>query len=183
MFDRFLALLLILILSPLILLLLLITAFHFKCNPIYSQSRTTNGDRVFMFYKIRSMKLNSPHVPTGMLTNTENYISPWGDFLRKSSLDELLNMICVMKGDMNFIGPRPIMIEEIGLSELRKRNGVNCNPGITGLAQINGRDLIQITRKVACERYYNRNKNSIKLRTYIFYKTIIAVIKKSGITH
>lgn len=181
--DRLLALLLLIILSPFIILLLLITWLNFKCNPIFMQKRTVNGSREFNFYKIRSMRKFAPNVPTGELTDVERYVTKWGRFLRTYSMDELLNLISILNGDMKFIGPRPIMLSEFTLIKLRDKNKIDCLPGITGLAQINGRDHITMNRKIACEKYYNLRKSSIKLRVYILYKTVQIVINKTGISH
>ena len=90
--------------------------------------------------------------------------------------------INIILGDMKFIGPRPIMIDEFELIQLRIKNGINNFPGITGLAQINGRDFVTLDKKVACEKYYN-NKNNLKLRAYIFFRTIKMVILKVGVSH
>jgi len=181
--DRIIALVLLIILAPVLFLLMFITFLDFKCSPVFTQIRTVSGGQHFSFYKIRSMRSTAPNVPTGELSNSGLYISRWGRFLRIYSLDELFNLICVVKGDMQFIGPRPIMPCETAFVSLRFTNGVDCKPGITGLAQINGRDLITMNRKVACERYYNRRKSSLKLRIYIVYKTFLIVIKKTGILH
>ncbi len=181
--DRILAFLLILLLSPLLIVLLFMTFIVFKCNPIFCQERTVDGTSIFKFYKIRSMRKNAPNIPTAEFNEAEKYINRWGSFLRTYSLDELLNLVSIIAGDMKFIGPRPIMTCEIQLIELRFRSGIIELPGLTGLAQVNGRDAITLTRKVACERYYSRRKNSITLRIHILFKTIIIVIKKSGIVH
>jgi O-antigen biosynthesis protein WbqP len=181
--DRFLAFLLIIILTPFLLILLLVTFLDMKCNPVFIQIRTVSGDKEFKFYKIRSMRKMAPNVPTSDFKNVDLYITRWGRILRLYSLDELLNLICIVNGNMKFIGPRPIMPCESNLVSLRSKNGIDCMPGITGLAQINGRDLITVHRKVACERYYNRKKSSLNLRKFILYKTVLLVIKKTGITH
>jgi O-antigen biosynthesis protein WbqP len=181
--DRILAFILIIILSPILFILISITFFNFKCNPIFVQIRTVNGEQEFEFYKIRSMRKSAPNVPTGEFVDVNKYITRWGRFIRTYSLDELLNLICIVKGHMKFIGPRPIMPSEMELISLRFKNGISCTAGITGLAQINGRDIITMKRKLTCEKYYNRNKKSIKLRIYILCKTILIVIRKNGITH
>lgn len=181
--DRILALLLIVLFSPILLILLFITFLDLQCNPIFVQTRTVSGRKEFKFYKIRSMRKLAPNIPTGEFRDSHKYITRWGKFLRIYSLDELLNLISIVRGDMNFIGPRPIMITELQLISLRVKNGIDCKPGITGLAQINGRDLISIDRKVTCERYYNRKKSSVNLRIYIIYKTVLIVFNKSGILH
>ncbi len=102
--------------------------------------------------------------------------------MRSYSIDELLNLINILRGDMNFIGPRPIMPDETELTLLRLRNGICGKAGITGLAQINGRDFVTLTRKVACERFYERNK-SLKLQIWIIWKTFWLVIRKVGVSH
>lgn len=181
--DRLLAFLILIILSPVIFLLLFITWLNLKCNPIFIQKRTVSGDREFNFYKIRSMRKIAPNIPTSEFKNVKLYVTKWGSFLRIYSLDELLNLICIVNGDMKFIGPRPIMLTELDLIAARTRNKIYCMPGITGLAQINGRDLITVNRKLACEKYYSIRKMSIKLRLYILFKTLQIVIKKTGITH
>lgn len=181
--DRIIALMLLICLSPVILVLLLITLVNLKCNPVFVQKRTVSGKTEFDFYKIRSMHKHSPNVPTGEFAFPSVYITRWGKFLRSNSLDELLNLICIVKGDMKFIGPRPIMPCEIELIKLRSKNKINSFPGLTGLAQVNGRDVISHYRKVACERFYEIRKGSLMLRVYIVAKTIEIVIKKTGITH
>jgi O-antigen biosynthesis protein WbqP len=181
--DRLLAFLLIIIIAPILLILIIITFLDLKCNPIFVQSRTVSGEKEFNFYKIRSMRKSAPNLPTGEFVNVNEYITRWGRFLRMFSLDELLNLICIVNGQMKFIGPRPIMICETELVLLRLKNGITGKAGITGLAQINGRDLITMDRKVACERYYNHRKSSVNLRLYIIFKTVLIVIRKSGISH
>ena len=113
--DRIIAIFLIVFLSPILVILILVTLVHFKCNPIFIQKRTVNGDVVFNFYKIRSMLKTAPNIPTGKFNTAELYITKWGKFLRIYSLDELLNLLCIIRGDMKFIGPRPIMIVETEL--------------------------------------------------------------------
>ena len=181
--DRLIALVLLICLLPLILVILFITTIDLKCNPIYIQKRTVDGKYEFDFYKVRSMRKNAPQVPTGEFKTAELYISRWGKFLRSNSLDELLNLICIVQGNMKFIGPRPIMTTEYELISMRYKNKIISKPGVTGLAQINGRDVISMARKVACERIYENRKTSIKIRLAIILKTLVIVLKRSGITH
>jgi O-antigen biosynthesis protein WbqP len=181
--DRLIACFVLVCLTPLILLLLLITMFDLKYSPVFVQKRTVDGGKIFNFYKIRSMHKGAPVIPTPEFNEPHLYISRWGKFLRSNSLDELLNLICIIEGNMNFIGPRPIMMTELELLNLRKQYKITGKPGITGLAQINGRDIITVTRKVACERIYEQRKSSLKFRTNIFLMTIVIVLKKSGIAH
>lgn len=181
--ERTIALILLIALSPLIILLLIITILDLNCNPIFVQKRTVNGSTEFDFYKIRSMIKSAPVIPTSEFKGGDSYITPWGKILRTFSLDELLNLVNILKGDMTFIGPRPIMLCEAELVKLRLRNGIFGKPGLTGLAQINGRDKISLTRKVACERFYQSRKLSFKLRVWILLKTCYIVVRRLDITH
>ena len=181
--DRVVAFFLILCLSPIILILLLITMIDLKCNPVFVQKRTVAGQTEFNFYKIRSMRKDAPVVPTGAFNSPHIHITCWGNFLRSNSLDELLNLISIIQGDMKFIGPRPIMLCEHELVTLRSKNNILSKAGITGLAQVNGRDIITINRKVACERIYESRKKSVIFRISILLKTCEIVFKKTGITH
>jgi O-antigen biosynthesis protein WbqP len=181
--DRLIAFLLILCLSPLLLILLFITAIDLRTNPVFVQKRTVSGITEFNFYKIRSMLKDAPIVPTGEFVSPQMYITRWGKFLRSNSLDELLNLVCIVRGDMKFIGPRPILSCEYELLDLRSKNNIRSKPGITGLAQINGRDVISINRKVACERIYESRKSAVIFRISILLKTFVIVLRKSGITH
>ncbi len=182
MINRLLALFLFLLISPVILLLLLITWIDLKSNPIFVQRRVVDSNDFFLFYKIRSMKKEAPLIPTPIFTDFDLYITKWGSFLRKSSLDELLNLICIIKGDMNFVGPRPVMLDEVELIEIRKRQGIISKGGITGFAQINGRDNISPSRKIAAERYYESHK-SLLFNMYIIYRTFQLVLLRKGVSH
>jgi O-antigen biosynthesis protein WbqP len=182
MIDRLIALAVSLILMPLILILLFISLVVFRSNPIFIQYRTVDGNATFKFYKIRSMYSDAPLVPTSKFIDNRRYIPIWGKFIRNWSLDELLNLFSIIRGDMLFLGPRPIMTNEDELIQLRIKNNIKCKPGMSGLAQINGRDHITITKKVACERYYSRRK-SLCLNFYIIFTTVKVVLRKTGISH
>ncbi len=117
-----------------------------------------------------------------MLQNPQCYMTKWTKFMRLYSLDELLNVVNIIRGDMKFIGPRPIMPNEIDLINLRCKNNIRSKAGITGLAQINGRDFVTLTKKVACERYFQSNK-SIGLEFYIILRTVWLVLGKAGVSH
>lgn len=181
--DKIIAFVLLLVGFPLIFIVLLITMIDLRCNPIFVQKRTVAGSRNFNFYKIRSMHKSAPNLPTGEFVDPSKYITRWGSLLRTYSIDELMNLVCIVRGDMNFIGPRPIMPCEVELIDMRLKNGIHSKPGVTGLAQINGRDMISLKRKVACERYYEMRKSSVILRIFILFKTLVIVLRKSGIKH
>ena len=148
---------------------------------IFKQKRVGQHNEDFYIYKIRSMKNNTPQLSTNELENPEVFRLKSGRFLRKYSIDELPNLWNIVKGDMNFIGPRPLMRREERLHALRMRyNILEKKPGITGWAQVNGRDIISIPRKVFLERYYVRNK-SFRLKVYILYRTIVIVLRAAGV--
>jgi O-antigen biosynthesis protein WbqP len=129
------------------------------------------------------MKLDTPPVATHLLTNPNQYLTSIGNFLRKYSLDELPQLFCVLKGDMSFVGPRPALFNQDDLIELRTQKGIHILiPGITGWAQINGRDDLPIPEKVKLDEYY------LKKRSFIFdlktlYLTFFSVLSSKGIQH
>jgi O-antigen biosynthesis protein WbqP len=182
MSTRLIAFLILLLLSPILIIILIITAIDLQANPIFIQTRVIAGPGTFSFYKIRSMRKIAPSLPTNLIRNPKNFITSWGRFLRTTSIDEIMNLISIVKGDMNFIGPRPIMVVETDLIELRKKCRIVSKGGITGLAQIKGRDFISPTRKIAAERYYQANK-SFSLDSYILLQTLIIVMRRNGVAH
>ncbi len=129
------------------------------------------------------MKKNTPNVATHLLTNPEQYLLKIGKFIRKTSLDELPNLINIIKGEMVFVGPRPALYNQDDLMALRVAAGVDkLKPGITGWAQINGRDEISIEEKVAFEKEYLERK-SFLFDLYIIFKTFTNVLFSKGVTH
>ena len=133
--------------------------------------------------KFRSMLINTPAVATHLLDNPDTYLSPIGGFLRRSSLDELPQLISVLKGDMSFVGPRPALYNQDDLIALRATNGVDkLLPGITGWAQVNGRDELSIADKVALDVEY-LNRQSFWFDVKILWMTFLKVIKRDGVSH
>jgi len=129
------------------------------------------------------MKKNTPNVATHLLDNPGQYLLRIGGLLRKLSLDELPNLINIIKGEMNFVGPRPALYNQDDLMALRIAKGVDkLKPGITGWAQINGRDEISIEEKVRFEKEY-LDKKSIWFDSYILLKTFTNVLFTRGVTH
>jgi O-antigen biosynthesis protein WbqP len=129
------------------------------------------------------MKKNTPNVATHLLNNPEHYLLKIGKLIRKTSLDELPNLINIIKGEMVFVGPRPALYNQDDLMALRVDAGVDkLKPGITGWAQINGRDEISIEEKVALEKEYLERK-SFLFDVYIFFKTFTNVLFSKGVTH
>lgn len=129
------------------------------------------------------MKKNTPNVATHLLINPEKYLLKIGKFIRKTSLDELPNLINIIKGEMVFVGPRPALYNQDDLMALRVTAGVDkLKPGITGWAQINGRDEISIEEKVALEKEY-LGKKSFLFDIYIIFKTFTNVLFSKGVAH
>ena len=131
--------------------------------------------------KFRSMLTGTPAVATHLLDNANSYLSPIGNFLRLSSLDELPQLLSVLKGDMSFVGPRPALYSQDDLIALRTQKGVDkMLPGITGWAQVNGRDELSISDKVALDVEYI-NRQSFWFDIEILWMTLFKVIKKDGV--
>jgi len=151
-------------------------------RPIFFiQKRLGKDERPFNMYKIRSMKTSTPQVSSNELASPEFYVLKVGRYLRKFSIDELPNLVNILKGEMVFIGPRPLVASEFDLQKLRRKYGIlDQKPGLTGLAQVNGRDLVTIHEKVALERIYKRDK-SFWLKVKIILKTIVIVFRSAGV--
>ena len=129
------------------------------------------------------MKIDTPVVATHLLSNSENTLTPIGAFLRKSSLDELPQLWCILKGEMSFVGPRPALFNQDDLIELRTLVGVhNLMPGLTGWAQINGRDDLPISKKVDLDVEYMKRK-SMWFDLYIMWLTFLKVVRREGVSH
>lgn len=150
---------------------------------LFTQKRIGINGTFFYIYKFRSMKKNTPNVATHLLTNPDQYLLKIGKFIRKTSLDELPNLINIIKGEMVFVGPRPALYNQDDLMNLRVATGVNkLKPGITGWAQINGRDDISIEKKVELEQEY-MNKRSTLFDIKIVFKTFTNVLFSKGVSH
>jgi len=182
-FNRLFALILLLILLPLF-LLVAISIFIEDGMPIFfKQKRVGINYTFFNIYKFRSMKKNTPNVATHLLVNPGQYLLKIGGLLRKLSLDELPNLINIIKGEMVFVGPRPALYNQDDLMALRVAAGVDqLKPGITGWAQINGRDEISIAQKVQLEQEY-LYKKSFLFDIEILIKTITNVLFSKGVSH
>jgi O-antigen biosynthesis protein WbqP len=183
MFSRIFALSLVILLSPIFLLASLFILFEDGFPVFFTQKRVGINYSYFNIYKFRSMKKNTPNVATHLLNNPEQYLLKIGKFIRKTSLDELPNLINIIKGEMVFVGPRPALYNQEDLMALRVAAGVDkLKPGITGWAQINGRDEISIEDKVALDKEYFERK-SFFFDLYIIFKTFTNVLFSKGVTH
>jgi O-antigen biosynthesis protein WbqP len=183
MFSALIAFIFLLFLFPIYILVALIIFLDDGFPIIISQKRTGINDRVFDFYKFRTMKLGTPDVASKLLKSPGKYVLRSGRILRSWSLDEIPQLFNVMKGDMNFIGPRPLLDSEIDVISMRKNKNIHdTKPGITGWAQVNGRDTITDKEKVDYDNYYVLNK-SIFFNLKILYLTFIKIILRKDISH
>ena len=150
---------------------------------LYWSDRVGRDNRIFRMPKFRSMQMDAPTVATHLLDEPQNYLTPIGSFLRKSSLDEMPQLWSIFRGDMSFVGPRPALFNQFDLIELRTRSGVHrLLPGLTGWAQINGRDELPIPQKVALDLEYLQ-KRTFWLDLRIVSITGLKVLRRSNVTH
>ena len=150
---------------------------------LYWSDRVGVNNSIFRMPKFRTMQIDTPAVATHLLTDPDRFLTPIGKFLRKSSLDELPQLLSILRGDMSFVGPRPALFNQDDLIELRTRKGVHAlTPGLTGWAQINGRDELPIPVKVEFDEYYLNNR-SLALDLRIIFLTALKVVKSEGVTH
>jgi O-antigen biosynthesis protein WbqP len=150
---------------------------------LYWSDRFGRDNKIFKMPKFRTMLIDTPAVATHLLQNPEQFLTPVGSFLRKSSLDELPQLWSILKGDMSFVGPRPALFNQDDLIELRTKYGVDkLTPGLTGWAQINGRDELPIPEKVKLDVEYLNNQ-SLVMDFKIIGLTFLKVIRSDGVKH
>mgnify|MGYP005991025323 CR=1 FL=1 len=186
LFDVLIVLLSVIFLMPLIAITFLLVKLTSKGPAFYWSQRVGQCNQLINMPKFRSMRVDTPVLATHVLNqqgNAEQYLTPVGGFLRKFSLDEIPQLWSVLKGDMSIVGPRPALFNQDDLIELRTKYGVDkLRPGITGWAQINGRDEIPIPKKVALDVYYLEHQ-SLFFDCYIILLTIIKVLKRDNVSH
>lgn len=153
-------------------------------GPVFHISNRVGRDnRIFKMIKFRTMRIDTPHVATHLMSDPAQYLTPIGGFLRKSSLDELPQLLNVIKGDMSLVGPRPALFNQDDLVALRTERGVHrLIPGITGWAQVNGRDELPIPQKVELDAWYLANR-SFRLDLRILVRTFTNVLRRDGVSH
>lgn len=150
---------------------------------LYWSDRVGRNNRIFRMPKFRSMRIDTPAVATHLLQNPDQWLTPIGSFLRKSSLDELPQLWSILKGDMSFVGPRPALFNQDDLIALRTENGVHeLVPGLTGWAQVNGRDELPIPQKVALDAEYLQ-RQSLRFDLKILWMTALKVLARDGVSH
>ena len=150
---------------------------------LYWSDRVGRHNRIFKMPKFRSMRIDTPAVATHLLQNPEQWLTPIGSFLRKSSLDELPQLWSILKGDMSFVGPRPALFNQEDLIALRTEKGVHeLVPGLTGWAQVNGRDELPIPQKVQLDVEY-LERGSLLFDMKILWLTALKVLARDGVSH
>ena len=169
------------LLSPLFLLVAILIKLDSKGPIIFKQIRIGKNSKPFYIYKFRSMKIDAPNLSTEEFINASDFTTKVGKFIRKTSIDELPQLVNILKGDMSIVGPRPVIEREVRLLEIRKECNVDSIlPGITGLAQINGRDNIDDHEKVKYDFEYLSKRNLV-LDIKIIINTVLKVAKSEGI--
>jgi len=182
-FDLFFSVMLFILLSISMLLVAIAIRLTSKGPSLYWSDRVGRNNKIFKMPKFRSMLTSTPAVATHLLDNPDAYLSPIGGFLRSTSLDELPQLFSVLKGDMSFVGPRPALYNQDDLITLRTEKGVDkLLPGITGWAQVNGRDELSIPDKVELDVEY-LNRKSFWFDIKILWMTFLKVIKRDGVSH
>ena len=182
-FDFTIALNILLLFSFPLFLIALLVKLTSKGPVLYWSDRVGKNNTIFRMPKFRSMRIDTPAVATHLLSNPDQFLTPIGKFLRKSSLDELPQLISILKGDMSFVGPRPALFNQNDLIELRTKKGVHAlTPGLTGWAQINGRDELPIPAKVEFDEYYLMHR-SFLFDLKIILLTALKVLRREGVTH
>jgi O-antigen biosynthesis protein WbqP len=182
-FDFLLALMMCMVLLAPIVVVALVVRATSPGPALYWCDRVGRNNRIFKMPKFRSMRIDTPAVATHLLSNPEQWLTPMGSFLRKSSLDEIPQLWSILKGDMSFVGPRPALFNQNDLIELRTAKGVHqLVPGLTGWAQVNGRDELKISQKVHLDAEYFKNR-SLMFDLKILWMTVLKVFSGDGITH
>ena len=184
---RIFEILIIIFLLPLIIFLFFIISLlillETKGRIIHLSKRIGLNSKVFLMPKFRTMKINSPQVATHLLDDPDEYLTFFGKILRKISLDELPQVISILKGDMSLVGPRPALFNQYDLIEKRKIHNIDkIKPGITGWAQINGRDELTIDQKIRYELEYLRKKNFL-FDLKILFLTVYKILKFNNVSH
>jgi O-antigen biosynthesis protein WbqP len=183
MLSRSIAILLGTLFSPVFVIISILILLEDGAPVFFKQKRIGKNNCLFWIYKFRSMKKNTPNVATHLLDNPDRYLLGIGKIIRMLSIDELPNLINIIKGEMVFVGPRPALYNQEDLIALRIKHGVDIlKPGLTGWAQINGRDEIPIDKKVELDKFYLQNQ-STNLDLKIIVKTFISVVSKKNVSH
>jgi len=180
--NKFFSLILLLLIAPVLFFIIIIIFIDDGLPVFFKQKRVGKHNKNFWIYKFRTMKKETPNLPTHQLTDTSSYYTKHGRILRKLSLDELPQLINILKSEMVFIGPRPALHTQYDLIDLRTEKNIHkLYPGVTGWAQVNGRDNLSINQKVKMDLYYKINK-SFFLNCKIVYLTFLKVFKSEDVS-
>ncbi|AGS38803.1 sugar transferase [Cycloclasticus zancles] len=183
LFDLFLAINAAAVLLVPICIVAILVRVTSKGPALYWSDRVGINNTIFKMPKFRSMKTDTPAVATHLLKDPKSVLTPIGDLLRKTSLDELPQLWCILKGDMSFVGPRPALFNQDDLIALRTEKGVHqLVAGLTGWAQVNGRDELPISQKVELDVEY-MHRRSFLFDIYILWLTFLKVLKRDGVSH
>ena len=186
-FDFLLALLAIVLLAIPMLVIAIAIKIDDPGPVVFKQRRVGKNKKIFWLYKFRSMKVNTPDIPTHLLENPDQYISRIGGFLRRTSLDELPQIYNIFFGQMSIVGPRPALWNQDDLIAERDKYGANnVRPGLTGWAQINGRDELEIPIKARLDGDYVAKLNAgwfrgLAMDTKCFFGTFLSVLRSDGV--
>ena len=182
-FDILLGSLAALILFVPVLLVAIVVCVTSKGPVLYWSDRVGRNNVIFKMPKFRTMRVGTPAVATHLLADARSHLTPVGSFLRKSSLDELLQVWSILKGDMSFVGPRPALFNQLDLIALRTEKSVDTLvPGLTGWAQVNGRDELTISEKVELDFVYLQ-RQSLWFDIRILWMTFVKVLRRNGVSH
>ena len=182
-FDLVMSIMLFILLAAPMLLVAIAVRLTSKGPVLYWSHRVGKNHAIFKMPKFRSMRIDTPEVATHLMINPDQFLSPVGGFLRRTSLDEFPQLLSILKGDMSFVGPRPALFNQDDLIALRKEKGIDqLVPGLTGWAQVNGRDELLIPQKVLLDAEYLQ-RQSFWLDMKILWMTFVKVVKKECITH
>jgi len=182
-FDLVMAFGVLVLLSVPMLIIAVLVKVKSKGPALYWSDRVGVNNTIFRMPKFRTMRIDTPAVATHLMKNPDVYLTSIGSFLRKFSLDELPQLYSIFKGDISFVGPRPALFNQDDLVELRTGKGIHrLIPGVTGWAQVNGRDELPIPVKVEYDAYYLKNR-SFAFDFKILWMTFVKVVKREGVTH
>ena len=183
LFDLVLALIAACLLIVPIVVVAVLVKLSSKGPALYWSDRVGMHNTIFKMPKFRSMKVETPAVATHLLLDPGIVLTPVGDFLRKSSLDELPQLWCILKGEMSFVGPRPALFNQYDLINFRTEKNIDkVLPGLTGWAQVNGRDELPIPEKVVLDVEY-MERQSFWFDLYILWLTVLKVVRRDGVSH
>ena len=181
--NKLFSLIILICLSPLFIIISLAIILDDGFPIFFRQRRIGLNNNEFWIYKFRTMKKQTPDIPTHLVKEARDYNTVIGPILRKLSIDELPQLINILKGEMVFVGPRPALHNQDDLVELRTRGGIHeLMPGVTGWAQVNGRDELSIAEKVQFDEYYLKNKSWL-FDIKIVFITLLKVIGMQNVSH